>query len=101
MDDVQVIHFLTRALEVSASESNWANVLKVDQQIASLLSALAGKPLSNTQREALRTLKQVHQEVNEHCRRQSEILEREMMLRRRNQEGALAYAVFMNDEDIG
>lgn len=100
MDDIQVIHYLARALEQAASHHDWTQVQEVDKQIAALLSVVGTKPLSDEKRHALKTLQQVHHRVNDCCRRQCEELERKMALQRRNQEGASAYAAFMDDEDF-
>jgi hypothetical protein len=75
-------------------------VQDVDKQIAALLSTLSGTPLSDEKRAALKALQQIHRQVNETCRLESEDLERKMALGRRNREGAVAYAAFMDDEDL-
>jgi hypothetical protein len=100
MDDIQVIHYLGRALTQAASQSDWSQVQEVDKQIAALLSSLSGTPLSDEKRAALKALQQIHRQVNETCRLESEDLERKMALGRRNREGAVAYAAFMDDEDL-
>lgn len=100
MDDIQVMHYLGRALTQAASQSDWSQVQNVDKQIAAMLSALSGKPLSDEKRAALKALKQIHHQVNACCRLESEELERKMALGRRNHEGAVAYAAFMDDEDL-
>lgn len=100
MDDLQQICELTRLLKIAASEKDWQQVQAVDQQVALLLSRLSGQPLADTQRSALKTLQHTHHLVHQHCRRHSELLEQKMLIHRRNQEGALAYALFMTSEDL-
>jgi hypothetical protein len=100
MDDIQVIHFLTRALEVAAENENWSQVQEVDKQIASFLASLARNPLSDEKRVALEALRRMHRKVNDKCRLKSEELERKMALQRRNQEGIAASAAFMDEGDI-
>lgn len=100
MDDIQVIRYLTQALEQAALEDDWTEVKDIDKQIAALLSVVGTKSMSDEKRGALKAMQQVHRQVNERCRRQCEELERKMALQRRNQEGASAYAAFMDDEDL-
>jgi len=100
MDDLQVIHYLGRALSQAASQDDWSQVREVDKQIAALLSALQGKPISDEKRAALKSLQQIHYQVNKRCQQQSEELEQKMALGRRNREGAVAYAAFMDEEDL-
>ncbi|MCT4700666.1 flagellar protein FliT [Enterobacteriaceae bacterium H20N1] len=100
MDDLQIIQYLGRALSQAASQRDWPQVQEVDKQIAALLSALQGKPLADEKRAALKSLQQIHHQVNKLCQQQSDELERKMALGRRNREGAVAYAAFMDDEDL-
>lgn len=101
MGDIQAIRLLTRALEGAALEENWSQVKVVDKQIASLLTSLAKTSLSEEKREALEQLRGVHLQVNDQCRQKSDALERKMALQRRNREGIVAYAAFMDEEDMG
>lgn len=100
MDDLQVIHYLGRALSQAASQGDWPQVQDVDKQIAALLNALQGKPISDEKRAALQSLLQIHHQVSKLCQQHSDELEQKMALGRRNREGAVAYAAFMNDEDL-
>lgn len=100
MDDIQVIHYLARALQQAASQQDWPQVQEVDTQIAALLTVLHGKSLTEDKRAALAALRDVHHQVNLLCREASAELEQKMALGRRNHEGAVAYAAFMNDEDV-
>lgn len=100
MDDIQVINYLTHALHRAASEDDWSQVQELDEKIAGLLSILHEKPLEENKRSALKRMRSVHRQARERCRQQSEWLEQKMSLQRRNQKGAVAYAAFMNDEDL-
>lgn len=100
MDDIQVIHYLAHALQQAASQHDWPQVQEVDKQIAALLIALSAKALSDEKRAALMMLKNVHQQVNTRCRESRDELEHKIALQRRNLEGAVAYAAFIDEEDL-
>lgn len=100
MDEIQQIRELTQLLKISASEKDWQQIQAVDQRVALLLSRLSGQNLTDIQRSALKTLQHTHHLVHQHCRKHSELLEQKMLIHRRNQEGTLAYALFMTTEDL-
>ncbi|WP_368543875.1 flagellar protein FliT [Enterobacter soli] len=101
MDDIQVMRFLARSLEHSASQHDWPAVQDVDARIAALLTSLKGQTLTAEKRDALEALRQAHARVSEYCQTQSDELEKQIARTRRNQEGATAYAQFAGAEDMG
>lgn len=101
MDDIQVMRFLARSLEQSASQHDWPKMQEVDTQIAALLTSLKGQTPNAEKREALVALQQVHARVSQFCQTQSDELEKQLARTRRNQEGATAYAQFSSAEDMG
>lgn len=99
MDDLQVMRYLARSLEHSASQRDWPKMQEIDSQIAALLASLKGQTLSAQKREALGALRQVHQNVIRYCQAQRDELEKQLARTRRNQEGATAYALFAGTEE--
>lgn len=91
------IQALTQALRRATEDHNWPAVVNVDTKIAELLTAIRGNTLQAEERQALETLKAVHQQARDYCQGQSDILAAKMRLAVRNREGATAYAQFMDE----
>lgn len=100
MDDIQIIDYLGRALLQAASQRNWSQMQALDKQLAALLSTFQGKPIDDEKRDALKLLQQIHHQIHQYCQQASEELEDKMVLERRNREGAVAYAAFIDAEDL-
>jgi hypothetical protein len=101
MDDVQVMRFLARSLEQAASQHDWLKMQEVDAQVAALMTTLQGQTLPAEKSDAVAALQRVYQQVSQYCQQQSDALEQKMAQARSQQEGALAYAQFAPQEDMG
>lgn len=100
MSMLHAIETLSLALRQAAENHNWSAVLNVDSKIADLLTALQGNTLAAAERQALDKLQKIHRQARDYCQGQSDIVAAKMNLATRNREGAAAYALFMDEEDM-
>jgi outer membrane PBP1 activator LpoA protein len=101
MNRVNTLLALGRTLKQAAEDHQWAEVQRVDADIATLLASLKGVTPDVPLYQALQAVRQLHQQVMDAAQAQSDVLAQKMALARRNREGASAYATFMDAEDLG
>lgn len=97
MSNIELIRHLERALYKAARSHDWAQVRHVDNDIATLLTALRDTPISPALNAALMALKATHHTVGDYCQTQHGRLKIKMAKNLRNREGAAAYATFMDE----
>ncbi|MEW7311528.1 hypothetical protein AB1E22_02130 [Buttiauxella gaviniae] len=99
MDDLQLLDWQTRALAAAGKRQDWERIQQLDSDIAASLVSMHGREISDQKREAMRTLQQVHSYVHQMVRHKRDELSKEMLQQRNQREGALSYAVFMDQEE--
>ncbi|AHG19685.1 hypothetical protein Z042_08660 [Chania multitudinisentens RB-25] len=101
MNTTKTLLALMQTMKQSASVHDWHAVQKNDAQIATVLTALTGQKLDETELNMLGKLQQAHQQILHYCQNQRDILAEKMSHAVQHREGATAYAAFMSSEELG
>lgn len=100
MTAAQALEALGQALKQASADRNWDEVGRVDAQLARLLATLKGTAPDAALCPVLESVRYIHQQALACCKQHSNSLEEKMALSRRNHEGAVAYAAFMDEGEV-
>ncbi len=93
MDRKTVLDDIAVRLRRAADSSDWRELKATDRELASLLPTInSRRPWTRPEWAAFQSLKRVHSEVREHCRREAALYAARMAAVRDTKIGWMAYA---------